>query len=204
MQVLVAGENGTEETAEIHRQVAACRSTVSKDSLSRQTVARHAAATVWKCMSCAPIPGQWTLRDGTVVRYEDVVMLELVQVAKAGYQIILGYAKPQAQAQAVPAGDCEAVERRGGALQAWSSRAMVEMQVPNIGMVYGQDFGTLPPPSALPLAQPGPEFILDLDRNSAGATGDWGVTTNLNVPAISQGFDQIENVSGRGFVVAVG
>ena len=94
-QVLVASTDGghSASIASIRRQVAASRSTATHEPLSRLTVVRHAAATVWKCISDSP-HGQWILPDGTVVTYEDLVLLELVKVAKAAHQIVLGYFKP--------------------------------------------------------------------------------------------------------------
>ena len=75
------------------RQVSARRSTTNPEPLTRYTVACHIAKTVWQCL--CRYGGQWTLRDGTVVRYEDLVLLELVQVSKGSHQIVLGYLEPR-------------------------------------------------------------------------------------------------------------
>ena len=75
------------------RQVSARRSTTNPEPLTRYTVACHIAKTVWQCL--CRYGGQWTLQDGTVVRYEDLVLLELVQVSKGSHQIVLGYFEPR-------------------------------------------------------------------------------------------------------------
>ena len=171
-QVLVAGEDGTECVTAFQRQVQACRLNAARDCLSRQTVARHAAATVWKWMSTASVPGQWTLGDGTVVRYEDIVMLELVQVAKAGHQIILGYVTNQTQTQDVLAAGREVEDV---AEQAWAPpdvRAPPALTAPP---AFGPDFGFLPPLPPSPLQQPGSEAILDINQDNSGVGVDWSL-----------------------------
>ena len=79
------------------RQTAACRSTTNSEPLTLQTVACHIAKTVWECIQS--FGGQWTLYGGTVVRYEDLVILELVQVTRGSHQIVLGYFEPPQAAE---------------------------------------------------------------------------------------------------------
>ena len=88
-QLLIAG---AESRISFSRQVSARRSTSGRGPLSRYTVACHIAKSVWQCIcQCG---GQWTLGDGTVVRYEDLILLELVKVSKGSHQVVLGYLEP--------------------------------------------------------------------------------------------------------------
>ena len=89
-QVVVGG---VEPRIAWSRQVSARRSTSSFEPLTRFTVACHVAKTVWQCISS--YGGRWTLQDGTVLRYEDLVLLELVQVSAGSHQIVLGYLEPR-------------------------------------------------------------------------------------------------------------
>ena len=71
------------------RQISARTSTSPPARLSRGAVAYHVAKTVFKCLhSCG---GKFSLPDGTEVQYEDLVVLELVQISSASYQIVLAY-----------------------------------------------------------------------------------------------------------------
>ena len=90
---------GAEPRISWSRQVSARRSTNGREPLTRFTVACHIAKTVWQCL--CPYGGQWTLQDGTVVRFEDLVLLELVQVSQGSHQIVLGYLHPGVQNPAV-------------------------------------------------------------------------------------------------------
>ena len=142
-------------------------------------------------MSSATIPGQWTLMDGAVVRYEDVVILELVQVAKAGHQIILGYAQPQARAQDMLAGVHEAGMERE-AMHTWAASGVSETQVPTATLPCGQDFGLFPSLFPSPLAPFRLSFGLGLDQDDAGEA------SRIGDQHINQELDNIENVRGRG------
>lgn len=106
-QILVAGPN---PRITFERQVSACRFTRNPEPLTLSTAARHIARTIWVCIQS--YGGQWTLQDGTVVRYEDLVLLELVQISEGSHQIVLAYLQPRI---CIPTPVAESHQRTWGA-----------------------------------------------------------------------------------------
>ena len=73
------------------RAVSGCRATAKRSPVTRMTVSKHVAQTVFECLS--KHGGEWIVPDGAVVHYDDIVLLELVNVSRASWQPVLAYVR---------------------------------------------------------------------------------------------------------------
>ena len=71
------------------RAVSSCRATAEPSLVTRFTVGKHVAQTIFECLQ--ENNRSWVIFDNTPVRYEDIVLLELVHVSRASWQPVLAY-----------------------------------------------------------------------------------------------------------------